>query len=85
MSGGPISSDRSKPGAEKVTNQGGGLGNLDVGWLNSRNDKVGKEMELALWASARGLVETMEIQGAKEKEDDDIDMEHEEVATMSTN
>ena len=40
----------------KLVNMGGGLGNLDVGWLNSRNDKVGKEMEAELWAKAEELV-----------------------------
>ena len=39
---------------------GGGLGSLDVGWLNSRNDKVGKEMEAELWEKAQQLVEAFE-------------------------
>ncbi|MCJ1251807.1 hypothetical protein MMC30_009045 [Trapelia coarctata] len=43
---------------EKSSVSGSGLGNLDVGWLNSRNDKVGKEMEAELWAEARELVQT---------------------------
>ena len=34
---------------------GSGLGTLDVGWLNSRNDNVGKEMEAELWAKALDL------------------------------
>lgn len=40
----------------KSAPDGSGLGSLDVGWLNSRNDKVGKEMESELWAKARRLV-----------------------------
>ncbi|KAL6715695.1 hypothetical protein ACLMJK_006656 [Lecanora helva] len=35
---------------------GGGLGSLDVGWLNSRNDYVGKEKEAELWEEAQTLV-----------------------------
>lgn len=40
--------------------QTGGLGNLDVGWLNSRNDNVGKEMEAELWEQVSRLVENYE-------------------------
>ena len=36
---------------------GGGLGNLDIGWLNSRNDSVGKDMEAKLWDEAKLIVE----------------------------
>ena len=36
---------------------GGGLGSLDVGWLNSRNDHTGKEHDAGLWEEARKLVE----------------------------
>ena len=35
---------------------GGGLGGLDVGWLNSRNDNVGKEKEAELWEEAERFV-----------------------------
>ena len=41
---------------------GGGLGALDVGWLNSRNGNVGKEMEAELWEEAQRLVEQLEAQ-----------------------
>ncbi|KAL8952732.1 MAG: hypothetical protein Q9222_001381 [Ikaeria aurantiellina] len=34
----------------------GGLGNLDVGWLNSRNNNVEKEMEAELWEEAHKMV-----------------------------
>lgn len=40
---------------------GGGLGTLDVGWLNSRNDNVGKEMEAELWAKAEDFVKALEV------------------------
>jgi len=39
---------------------GGGLGSLDVGWLNSRNDRVGKEMEAELWDQAQEFVRDFE-------------------------
>ncbi len=36
-----------------------GLGNLDVGWLNSRNDAVGKDMEAELWAKAKTFIQNL--------------------------
>ena len=55
---GPLATTASSQGTkEKNSISGSGLGNLDVGWLNSRNDKVGKEMEAELWAEARELVQ----------------------------
>ncbi|CAF9941161.1 hypothetical protein IMSHALPRED_002455 [Imshaugia aleurites] len=39
---------------------GGGIGNLDVGWLNSRNDNVGKEMEAELWEAAEKFIAKIE-------------------------
>ena len=39
---------------------GGGLGGLDVGWLNSRNDHVGKNKEADLWEEAHRCVERTE-------------------------
>lgn len=39
---------------------GGGAvpaGSLDVSWLNSRKDTVGKDKEAELWAAAREFVE----------------------------
>ncbi|KAK5995944.1 hypothetical protein PT974_04363 [Cladobotryum mycophilum] len=35
----------------------GSVGNLDVGWLNSRGTKVERDMELELWGRARELLE----------------------------
>ena len=49
----------SKEGSAKeraAVEESGNLGGLDVGWLNSRNDKVGKEMEAELWEKARSLL-----------------------------
>lgn len=39
---------------------GVGMGLLDMEWLNSRNDSVGKEMEAELWKELEGLVEGVE-------------------------
>ena len=56
-----VGSGRPQPGAvasqepERITN--GGLGNLDVGWLNSRGNKVGVEKENELIAEASKLLE----------------------------
>jgi hypothetical protein len=46
---------------ERVKN--GGLGNLDVGWLNSRGNKVGAEKEAELIQEAKELLETMLARG----------------------
>ncbi|KAI8236937.1 hypothetical protein K4K57_009574 [Colletotrichum sp. SAR 10_99] len=35
----------------------GTIGNLDVGWLNSRNNKVERDMEAELWAKMREFLE----------------------------
>lgn len=50
------SSSTKQPRLNKNVQLGGGLGALDVGWLNSRNDNVGKEMEAKLWAEAEDFV-----------------------------
>ncbi|OPB44978.1 hypothetical protein A0O28_0091160 [Trichoderma guizhouense] len=44
----------------------GAIGNLDVGWLNSRSTKVERDMELELWRRARELLEKDE--GSVKKE-----------------
>ena len=43
------------PNKSIITN--GGLGNLDVGWLNSRNDNIDKIMEAELWEKAQKLIQ----------------------------
>lgn len=35
----------------------GGIGKLDIGWLNSRSGRVGRDMEAELWAEAKGFLE----------------------------
>lgn len=54
------SSSPKQPPLSKSVHIGGGLGTLDVGWLNSRNDNVGKEMEAELWAKAEDFVKELE-------------------------
>ncbi|KAK5691275.1 hypothetical protein LTR17_025722 [Elasticomyces elasticus] len=53
--GGPAAAGAQVVEAERVTN--GGLGNLDVGWLNSRGNKVVVEMESELLQEAKELLQ----------------------------
>ncbi|KAH6720178.1 mediator complex protein-domain-containing protein [Leptodontidium sp. MPI-SDFR-AT-0119] len=39
------------------------LGKLDIGWLNSRSGRVGRDMEAELWEKARGFLEGLEAEG----------------------
>lgn len=43
-------------GTSMKPNGMGAVGNLDVGWLNSRGNKVEKDMEAELWGKARELL-----------------------------
>ena len=56
-----------QPNKERVGLGGGRLGSLDVGWLNSRNDRVGKEMEAELWSKAEDLVRHLLNEREKEE------------------
>lgn len=38
----------------------GGMGKLDIGWLNSRSQSVDRNMEAELWARARNFLEGYE-------------------------
>lgn len=58
--GGPAGPSSRQTGTGKGAITGGGLGSLDVGWLNSRNDHVGKEMEAELWDQAQRFVQKLE-------------------------
>lgn len=54
----------------------GGMGKLDIGWLNSRSGRVGRDMEAELWEKARMFLEGLEkgkSNGAEQKADDDHD------------
>lgn len=53
----PTSSLSRTVGGNKGVIAAGGLGNLDVGWLNNRNDNVGKEMKSELWREAGNFVQ----------------------------
>ena len=47
-------------GGNKSAITPGGLGHLDVGWLNGRNDNVGKEMKSELWGEAENFVHKLD-------------------------
>jgi hypothetical protein len=54
----------------------GGMGKLDIGWLNSRSGRVGRDMEAELWEKARTFLEGLDKEksdGAGQKSDDDHD------------
>lgn len=75
---GPVSR---RLGSGKGAITGGGLGSLDVGWLNSRNDRVGKEMEAKLWYQAREFVQTVQKDTARQEPESDTQT-GEDVAMM---
>jgi hypothetical protein len=55
------------------------LGNLDIGWLNSRSGRVERDMEAELWEKARTFLEGLEKgrshgNGPKVEGDGDEDM-----------
>jgi hypothetical protein len=55
--------DATGAGAGAVGAAGAGAGGtnpLDISWLNSRKDTVGKDKEAELWAAARGFVEQLD-------------------------
>ena len=54
--GGPAAQPKQVMG-NRAAITGGGLGSLDVGWLNSRNDHNGKGMEAELWQEAQSFIE----------------------------
>jgi len=46
----------------------GGMGKLDIGWLNTRSGRVGRDMEAELWSRARGFLEGLEQVKTHQKE-----------------
>ncbi len=51
--------DPSAPARASLRPNGlGAVGNLDVGWLNSRSTKVERDMEAELWDKAKKLLES---------------------------
>jgi hypothetical protein len=57
--------------AEGVVGEGG-MGKLDIGWLNSRSGRVERDMEGGLWERARGFLE--ESEGKEGEGDGDVEM-----------
>ena len=62
-----------QPRPMQVTN--GGLGKLDVSWLNSKRDDVGKRKEAELWAEARARLDKMKKSEEEEAENEDMDVD----------
>ncbi|MCJ1478467.1 hypothetical protein MMC13_007147 [Lambiella insularis] len=86
MTGPPGVASASQPSKDRAGLGGSGLGNLDVAWLNSRNDKVEKEIEAELWAEAKDLVQSFikeRTHGLREA-DTDVDMDRASVDPIST-
>ncbi len=53
--------DAAGAGAVGAAGSGSGSANpLDISWLNSRKDTVGKDKEAELWAAARSFVEQLD-------------------------
>ncbi|KAH7309585.1 mediator complex protein [Stachybotrys elegans] len=57
LTSGATAEVKGAPQASLKPNGAGAIGNLDVGWLNSRGTKVEREMETELWAKARSFLE----------------------------
>jgi hypothetical protein len=48
----------------------GGMGKLDIGWLNSRSQSVDRNMEGELWSKARAFLEGLQKTGENGAEGD---------------
>jgi hypothetical protein len=46
---------------------------LDVGWLNSRSGKVGRDMEAELWAKARTFLEALETKKKQHQDQSELE------------
>ncbi|MCJ1394953.1 hypothetical protein MMC18_007834 [Xylographa bjoerkii] len=81
-----ISGNPSQATKDRASAQSSGLGNLDIGWLNSRNDNVGNEMEAELWEQARDLVEEIRTAGliSAGQADPDADMNEQDLNVGKT-
>ncbi|KAH8595958.1 mediator complex protein-domain-containing protein [Bisporella sp. PMI_857] len=73
--------DSSGPADKEIVGiNDGGMGKLDVGWLNSRGGRVERSMEADLWSSAKSFLETVDLEGGvlkpkNSKRDEDHDMD----------
>lgn len=66
---GLISLKESKPSGVSLEPNGvGDIGSLDVGWLNSRSNKVDRDMEAELWSIMRTTVERLGQNGPGQRE-----------------
>ncbi|KAI4217099.1 MAG: hypothetical protein LQ351_000408 [Letrouitia transgressa] len=63
----------------------GGLGDLDVGWLNGRNDHIAKDMEAELWDTARKFLTELQDREDLGPEEHDIAMEQDVPSRSSSN
>ena len=66
--GGLDSQASRQSGVRRHPTTGGGLGSLDVGWLNSRNDNVGNGYEAGIWEDTLQFVEGFGTSDAASKQ-----------------
>lgn len=60
-----VGGSQAQTGAEKASSAVmGSLGNLDLAWLNSRSDAVGRDMEAQIWAQTRSFLQDVGRQRA---------------------
>ena len=52
----------------------GGMGKLDIGWLNSRSGRVERDMEGEIWGRAREFLEGEKGEGNGDGEEGDVEM-----------
>jgi hypothetical protein len=62
---------RGKDGKDQPNLSEGAMGKLDIGWLNSRSSRVGRDMEAELWQKARVFLEAQEKGNANGKDHDE--------------
>ncbi|KAF2096838.1 hypothetical protein NA57DRAFT_58724 [Rhizodiscina lignyota] len=76
----PVVIEKGDPSTNKADDviTAGGLGNLDIGWLNSRGDEVGRRKEEEVWKEAREMLE-----GIKERKGNthngDVEMDNADI------
>ena len=70
----PKKDGKASTSTESVGADVASMGKLDIGWLNSRGGRVGRDMEAELWERARGFLEGLE-NGTGEKRDQDGDQD----------
>jgi hypothetical protein len=68
----PKKDGKTSTAAESAGADVASMGKLDIGWLNSRSGRVGRDMEAELWERARGFLEGVE-NGTSEMKDQDGD------------